>query len=74
MKYRPCIKTVVAIFLLAWCTTLTAQKKFFNLTADEVKIDTLLPYFSYSLPIGYNYGDSTYTVTIEYPELSLIHI
>lgn len=68
MKYRPCIKTVVAIFLLAWCTTLTAQKKFFNLTADEVKIDTLLPYFSYSLPIGYNYGDSTYTVTIEYPE------
>ena len=34
MKYRPCIKTVVAIFLLAWCTTLTAQKKFFNLTAD----------------------------------------
>ncbi len=62
------MKTIAAIMLLACCTMASAQKKFFNLTAEEVKIDTLLPYFTYTLPIGYNYADSTYTVTIEYPE------
>ena len=41
---------------------------FFNLTADEVRVDTLLPVFNYAYPLGPNYADSTYTVTIEYPE------
>ena len=41
---------------------------FFNLTADEVKIDTLLPVFNYAYPLGAHYADSNYTVAIEYPE------
>ncbi len=41
---------------------------FFNLTADEVRIDTLLPVFNYAYPIGPHYADSTYEVTIDYPE------
>ena len=50
-------------------TSLTAQaQRFFNLTADEVRIDTLLPVFNYAYPLGPNYSDSTYKVTIEYPE------
>ncbi|MDY6131656.1 MAG: type IX secretion system sortase PorU [Prevotella sp.] len=51
------------------CTmTSMAQQKFFNLTADEVKIDSLLPHFSYMLPLGKNYADSVYSVEIKYPE------
>ena len=41
---------------------------FFNLTSDEVKIDSVLPVFRYAHPIGYHYMDSCYTVAIEYPE------
>ena len=43
-------------------------QRFFNLTADEVRIDTLLPVFNYAYPLGAHYADSTYTVAIEYPE------
>lgn len=42
--------------------------KFFNLTADEVKIDSLLPCFTYSVPLGGAWADSVYTVGIEYAE------
>ena len=49
--------------------TLTASaQRFFNLTADEVRIDSLLPMFTHKLPLGSNYADSTYTITIQYPE------
>ena len=43
-------------------------QRFFNLTADEVKIDSLLPVFIHQQPLGPHYADSTYEVTIEYPE------
>lgn len=43
-------------------------QNFFNLTADEVKIDSLLPCFAWSCPLPDNYGDSIYTVGIDYPE------
>ena len=49
--------------------TLTASaQRFFNLTADEVRIDSLLPMFTHKLPLGSNYADSTYTISIQYPE------
>ncbi len=43
-------------------------QKFFNLTADEVKIDSVLPYFTHSVPLGSEWQDSVYTVSIVYPE------
>ncbi len=43
-------------------------QKFFNLTADEVRVDSVLPVFNYAYPIAAHYADSTYEVTIEYPE------
>ena len=50
-------------------TSITMQAQhFFNLTADEVRVDTLLPVFNYSYPLDSHYADSTYTVAIEYPE------
>ena len=41
---------------------------FFNLTADEVKIDSVLPCFSYQQALGTCYADSVYEVNIAYPE------
>lgn len=46
----------------------TERSRFFNLTADEVKVDTVLPHFGYSYALGENYRDSIYTVSIVYPE------
>jgi hypothetical protein len=53
--------------LLLFCLVASAQKVF-NLTAEQVRIDSLLPVVSYSHPLGYGYADSAYQVTIEYPE------
>lgn len=48
---------------------LTANaQRFFNLTADEVRIDTLLPSFQYAYPLDEHYADSIYSVSIAYPE------
>ena len=43
-------------------------QQFYNLTADEVRIDSVLPSFSCSMPLPANYSDSVYTVKILYPE------
>lgn len=60
--------SLLAILLLLLPCSIAEAQEFFNLTADEVRIDTLLPRFSYSKPLGRNYADSVYTITIEYPE------
>ena len=60
-------KTITCILLLLVGLTANAQR-FFNLTAEEVRIDTLLPAFHYAYPLGDNFADSTYTVEIAYPE------
>ena len=52
---------------MALCLSLEAQR-FFDLTAEEVRIDSLLPVFNYEQELGANYADSVYTVTIDYPE------
>ena len=44
------------------------SQSFFNLTAQQVRVDTLLPVFTHAFPLGPHYADSTYTVCIEYPE------
>ena len=38
------------------------------MTAHEVKIDSLLPLFTYTRELGPAYADSVYTVSIDYPE------
>ena len=46
----------------------TCAQTFFNLTAEEVRIDSLLPRFVHSWPLPAGYQDSLYTVSIDYPE------
>ena len=36
------------------------QQRFFNLTVDDIAIDTMLPRFSYAIPLGKHYADSIY--------------
>ena len=43
-------------------------QEFFNLTANEVRIDSVLPRFHYSLPLGRDYAAYDYEVSIYYPE------
>ena len=57
---------IIGVTLLA-CLTVQAQH-FFNLTAQEVRIDSLLPVFTYKQPLPSGYADSVYHVTILYPE------
>ena len=44
------------------------SQRFFNLTVDDIEIDSVLPEFTYSIPLGKNYADSTYSLEIRYPE------
>ena len=64
------------IKLLMICSLLVLRASaqgFFNLTADEVKIDTVLPQFHYAMELGADYADSVYTVSIDYPEYIDMH-
>ena len=58
--------------MLWLCFLMVAQpasaQKFFNLTSEEVKVDSVLPQFIYSYPLEGDYQDSTYTVEVKYPE------
>ena len=53
-------------FLLAGL--LASAQEFFNLTAQEVRIDSVLPQFNYTRELGPCYADSVYKVSILYPE------
>lgn len=60
-------------FILTFITALsaavfTSAQTFFNLTAQQVRIDGDLPYFTYMHSLGKDYADSVYSVSIEYPE------
>ena len=45
-----------------------SAQQFFNLTAEEVRIDSVLPMFSHTFELGEGWADSTYSVSIDYPE------
>lgn len=49
-------------------TQAQTQQRFFNLTVDDIAIDSMLPRFSYAIPLGKHYEDSIYTLEIRYPE------
>ncbi len=45
-----------------------SAQRFFNLTSDQVKVDSMLPQFAYSVPLDGAFEDSVYTSSILYPE------
>lgn len=46
----------------------TSASDFVNLTDEELKIDSVLPHYTYLYSLGRNFDDSTYTVSLDYPE------
>ncbi len=59
------IVIVILLLLSGWCM---AQERFVYLTADEARIDSVLPSVGYELPLPANHADSIYTATVVYPE------
>ena len=64
---RKALRHIMTLWLLL-CTLQAGAQRFYNLTADEVTIDSVLPHFTYSIPLDGNYADSVYKVSIDYPE------
>ena len=60
-------KYSLALLFLLLAMQVSAQN-FFNLTANEVKVDSVLPQFVYSRPLASNYQDSIYSAKIKYAE------
>ena len=60
-------RLIIGSVLLFLCQFAAAQE-FFNLTAQEVRIDSLLPLFTHTIELGADYTDKDYTITIDYPE------
>ena len=58
----------LTIMILICSVAHAVAQGFFNLTAQQVRIDDHLPCFSYSHDLGFMVGDSVYSVDIEYPE------
>lgn len=65
-KFFRALLTVVGMVIALSAGAQTQQ--FFNLTVEDIAIDSMLPEFKYSIPLGKNYQDSTYTLDIRYPE------
>lgn len=57
----------ILLLLLASCFGANAQR-FFNLASSQVEVDSVLPEFTYAIPLYDNYDDSLYTASILYPE------
>lgn len=57
---------MIGCVLLSLFSSVRAQE-YFRLTASKVRIDTLLPVFTYQKSLGSHYADSLWHVSIEYP-------
>lgn len=56
------------MFLLLCSAMRVAAQEFVNLTAPEVRIGQSLPVYYHEFPLMGAFADSTYSVSIEYPE------
>lgn len=57
------------LLLFIACLGVQSQR-FFNLTYEQVRVDSILPHFGYAIPLPENHQDSIYTVSIVYPEFA----
>lgn len=61
-------RTYFLLLLLLGCMLRASAQQYFLLQADQLKIDSVLPQFTFVKELGPAYADSTYEVTIEYPD------
>ena len=67
LTVRSALRLMTVCALLTLCLCAEAQG-FVNLTARQVRIDSVLPVYTWQKALGAGYADSVYTVSIEYPE------
>ena len=60
-------RALLSVLLLCVALLATAQE-FVNLTAAQVRIDSLLPVYNCDFPLTGAFADSAYSVSIDYPE------
>ena len=63
---RSAWRMMIGCALLFLCLYAEAQE-YVNLTAQQVRIDSLLPVYTYQKQLGSHYADSIWHVSIEYP-------
>lgn len=68
MQIKCCKKLVASVLFCCLALSSQAQQRFFNLTREQVKIDSILPHFGYGFALGEQFEDSTYSASILYPE------
>lgn len=54
-------------FVLLFLCVCTEAQEYVSLTAQQVRIDSLLPVYTYQKQLGTHYADSVWHVSIEYP-------
>lgn len=59
-----CKIRAILFAIIAFVAAKGSAQEFFNLTADEVRIDSVLPVFTYTKHLGANFADSVYEVRI----------
>jgi hypothetical protein len=63
---RSAWRMIIGCALLFLCLCAKAQE-YVNLTAQQVRIDSLLPVYTYQKQLGSHYADSVWHVSIDYP-------
>ena len=67
--YKEKMRRYWLLLSLLLCAALRlAAQEFVNLTAQEVRIDSVLPVYQCEFPLGPAWADSVYSVEIDYPE------
>lgn len=61
-------KLVLLSALLLCATFASAQQRFFNLTTEQVQVDSIVPHIGWTINLPANYQDSVYTASLLYPE------
>lgn len=67
MSVKHLVRTIIFWVFLLLCLKVGAQE-YLNLAAQQVRIDSVLPVFTWQKLLGSDYADSIYHVSIDYPE------
>ena len=62
------MRNIYIVLTLLLATVQATAQKFYNLTAKEVRVDSVLPIFSHTESLPVNFRDSVYSFSIAYAE------
>lgn len=62
------MRHILTLLIVVLASIGASAQHFYNLTADEVRTDSIVPHFSHTTELPALWRDSLYTVSIAYPE------